>query len=191
MSILPRCEQCGGEFDPLTGGICASCGRLLCGRHLRGWLRSLLPTIGTARPVCVDCRAGRRPASPRPGTAMHPTRLIAIAVAVLVTATGAACRTRPPERASDTRCGAGGLLIIRNHSGRVLEIYESGRGATEFIGFASPGVTRLPVRGPSDLAIVYRVREPSEGRDAATVTWLRPNAVARGSSRFMLELTCR
>jgi hypothetical protein len=67
MSIQPRCEQCGAAFDPLTGGICSSCGRLLCGRHLRGWLRSLLPALGTDRPTCVECSAGRRPRRPPPG----------------------------------------------------------------------------------------------------------------------------
>jgi hypothetical protein len=74
MSILPRCEKCGDQFDPLSGGICASCGRLLCGKHLRGWLRSLLPALGTERPVCADCRAGWRPARPEPGVATAEDR---------------------------------------------------------------------------------------------------------------------
>jgi hypothetical protein len=69
MSIQPRCEQCGAAFEALSGGICSSCGRMLCGRHLRGWLRSLLPAIGTDRPVCVDCREGRRrPSRPQAHT---------------------------------------------------------------------------------------------------------------------------
>ena len=50
------CEECGARFDPLGGGICEACGRLLCARHLRGWLRGLLPPLAAGRLVCVACR---------------------------------------------------------------------------------------------------------------------------------------
>ncbi|MFN2566645.1 MAG: hypothetical protein ABR499_16735 [Gemmatimonadaceae bacterium] len=111
-------------------------------------------------------------------------------LALSAIALGAACRSAPREQASAPRCSGEGLLLVRNYTGRVLEIYESGRGAMEFIGFASPGVTRLAVRGPNELAMVYHVREPSEGRDAVAVTWMRRTAVARPPSRLALELAC-
>jgi len=113
------------------------------------------------------------------------------ATTLWVTAIVAACRTpQPREPAVGERCTGQGLLLVANHTGRALEIYESGRGGTEFIGFASPGVTRLAVRGPNDIGMVYHVREPNDGRDAATVSWIRRTAVARAPSRLALELTC-
>ena len=103
-----------------------------------------------------------------------------------------ACRPARPEPSAPTNCGAEGFLRVRNFSGRVLEVYESVPGrSTEFIGFASPGVTQIAVRGPTDLGVTYRVREPTEGRDAAVVTWIRPNDVARAPSRVVVELRCR
>jgi hypothetical protein len=65
VSVAARCEQCGTAFDPLSGGICAACGRLLCGRHLRGWLASLLPPLGSDAPRCPDCRRSDRPVQQR------------------------------------------------------------------------------------------------------------------------------
>ena len=121
---------------------------------------------------------------------LHRTCVRAVAATLLV-GLGAACRTARPEQTAPANCGADGLLRVRNFTGRVLEIFESRRGRTEFIGFASPGVTAIPVRGPGELDVMYRVREPSEGRDAATVTWVRPTAVARAPSRVALELLCR
>ncbi len=114
------------------------------------------------------------------------------AVASLVAATAAAdCRSARPDQRSVVQCGAEGMLRVRNYTGRVLEVFESRRGRTEFIGFASPGVTTIRVRGPDELDAAYRVREPSEGRDAAAVTWIRPTAVGRAPSRVALELMCR
>ncbi len=119
-------------------------------------------------------------------------RTVAVAAAFVASAFVAACRPARPDRPAPAACGAeGGFLRVRNFTGRVLEVYESLPGQTAFIGFASPGVTQIQVRGPTDLGVVYRVREPSEGRDAATVTWLRPDAVARAPSRIVLELRCR
>jgi hypothetical protein len=116
----------------------------------------------------------------------------AAAAWVALTAAGViACRAPRPERPINATCGAEAFLRVRNFTGRVLEVYELARGQTEFIGFASPGVTQIAVRGPGELSVAYHVREPSEGRDAATVTWLRPDAVGRGQSRVVLELRCR
>lgn len=125
---------------------------------------------------------------------MNAPRRARLALAGVGAALGAAalgCRTARPEPPINATCGAEGFLRIRNFTGRVLEIYESARGQTEFIGFASPGVSQIAVRGPGELSVVYHVREPSQGRDAATVTWIRPDAVARGPSRVALELRCR
>ena len=33
---LARCDQCRTFFDPVYGGVCARCGRLLCATHLHG-----------------------------------------------------------------------------------------------------------------------------------------------------------
>jgi hypothetical protein len=56
VSIAATCEQCHTRFDPVTGGICAQCHRLLCGRHLRGWRPALFALFERAQPVCVACR---------------------------------------------------------------------------------------------------------------------------------------
>lgn len=122
--------------------------------------------------------------------AIQARRVTTIAIILAAAASGGACRTAPRQEATGARCTGQGLLLVANYTGRVLEIYESGRGVTEFIGFASPGVTRLAVRGPNDIGMAYHVREPAEGRDAATVTWIRRTAVARPPSRVTLELTC-
>jgi len=54
------CDRCGRAFDPVVGGVCAECGRLLCAEHLHGgFVRRTLVVLG-ARPVCVHCRAKGR-----------------------------------------------------------------------------------------------------------------------------------
>lgn len=59
------CDACGTRFAPSTGGVCASCQRILCFRHLHGtkW-RRVLTELG-ARPLCVDCRSGNPPPTAR------------------------------------------------------------------------------------------------------------------------------
>jgi hypothetical protein len=33
--VVPfKCEECGGEFAETQGGLCRSCSRLLCRKHL-------------------------------------------------------------------------------------------------------------------------------------------------------------
>ena len=34
--ILARCDICRLPFDPVFGGICPQCGKLLCSTHLFG-----------------------------------------------------------------------------------------------------------------------------------------------------------
>ena len=56
------CDACGGRVDVVHGGVCESCRRILCYRHLHGsWLARLRTEFGVAT-RCVDCRAGRPPA---------------------------------------------------------------------------------------------------------------------------------
>jgi hypothetical protein len=121
----------------------------------------------------------------------HRARLLRAGVALVAATTVADCRPARPAPPAVPDCGAEGMLRVRNFTGRVLEVFESRRGRTDFIGFASPGVTTMPVRGPEEMDAVYRIREPSEGRDAAAVTWIRPTAVGRAPSRVALELKCR
>jgi len=59
MSLCPRCEQCGSQFEPLDGGICPVCSRLLCGACLRGRWQSWLPRLGGGE-TCGRCRAEAR-----------------------------------------------------------------------------------------------------------------------------------
>jgi hypothetical protein len=56
VSLAATCEQCQQRFDPLTGGACARCRRVLCGRHLRGWRPAILALFERTQPVCVACR---------------------------------------------------------------------------------------------------------------------------------------
>jgi hypothetical protein len=53
-----ECEACGARVDLITGGVCTTCGRILCDRHLHGSrLRRLLVDLGAAA-RCVKCRTG-------------------------------------------------------------------------------------------------------------------------------------
>lgn len=56
VSIAATCEECQRSFEPLSGGACARCKRLLCGRHLRGWRPAVFALFERARPECVRCR---------------------------------------------------------------------------------------------------------------------------------------
>jgi hypothetical protein len=59
--LSTQCDVCGGRVDLIHGGICESCRRILCYRHLYGsWLARLKTDLG-GRTLCVDCRAGRVP----------------------------------------------------------------------------------------------------------------------------------
>jgi hypothetical protein len=61
-TLVLECDSCRTRFDPIEGGVCPTCERLLCNRHLYGsWLRRFRGYFGV-RTVCVDCVAGRGPA---------------------------------------------------------------------------------------------------------------------------------
>ncbi len=54
------CEKCREPFDPMHGGICRVCKRLLCHEHLIG-LGTIRFRPDKGQPVCPECseRAGR------------------------------------------------------------------------------------------------------------------------------------
>jgi hypothetical protein len=57
-AVRTECDVCNYRFDPIHGGVCEACNRILCLKHLHGsWLRRLTVDMG-ARCVCVECRAG-------------------------------------------------------------------------------------------------------------------------------------
>jgi hypothetical protein len=59
-----ECDECGKPFPVNTGGVCDSCRRILCNRHLHGSLvRRMAMAFGAAY-RCVACRRGRPPATP-------------------------------------------------------------------------------------------------------------------------------
>jgi hypothetical protein len=57
---LARCDQCRTFFDPVYGGVCTRCGRLLCATHLHGgFLSRLIGRLVPRKTECVQCRSGR------------------------------------------------------------------------------------------------------------------------------------
>jgi hypothetical protein len=57
-----QCERCGAWFDPVHGGVCASCGKILCIAHLHGSMLARLRSLLGGQPVCAACRSARRAA---------------------------------------------------------------------------------------------------------------------------------
>ena len=56
--VRTECDICDYRFDPIHGGVCDKCQRILCMKHLHGsWIRRLWVDLGAAN-VCVECRAG-------------------------------------------------------------------------------------------------------------------------------------
>jgi len=56
---LTRCDECKLVFDPVYGGVCSRCRRLLCAHHLYGgfWRRVLAHIVPIGNPICVKCRS--------------------------------------------------------------------------------------------------------------------------------------
>ena len=58
--ITTDCDECGGRVDLVKGGVCTTCRRILCARHLHGsFVRRLLTDLG-ASITCVRCRQTKR-----------------------------------------------------------------------------------------------------------------------------------
>ena len=63
-SMLAECDECRVPFDPVNGGVCSRCNRLLCGKHIFGSIaRRLQSYLGSAL-VCTACRRGETPVAP-------------------------------------------------------------------------------------------------------------------------------
>ena len=55
--FLADCDRCGVRFDPVRGGVCASCRMALCDEHLHGSLvQRLRVTLLGRESVCPVCR---------------------------------------------------------------------------------------------------------------------------------------
>jgi len=52
-----KCEECGGEFAATQGGLCHSCARLLCRKHLVIPLRKGIRLRDAPPPLCTTCHA--------------------------------------------------------------------------------------------------------------------------------------
>ena len=68
-SLKPTCDVCRLPFDPVKGGVCPTCRRLLCPQHMFGSPLVRLWAVVGGRPSCVDCRAGQPPTTRKSSTA--------------------------------------------------------------------------------------------------------------------------
>src|SRR5688500_20354276 len=69
-TVAAECERCGVRFDPVTGGVCSVCRRILCDAHLNGSFFRRARTCFGAAPACVYCAA----AAPTEGAITDATR---------------------------------------------------------------------------------------------------------------------
>lgn len=58
-TVYMECDRCGLPFEPIKGGLCQRCDRILCPADLHGDLLSRWRAAITGRPICVECRAKR------------------------------------------------------------------------------------------------------------------------------------
>jgi len=58
---IGTCDECRAAFDPVKGGVCPRCRRLLCGDHYYGSILRRLHGLVGGRPACVRCRNGEEP----------------------------------------------------------------------------------------------------------------------------------
>jgi hypothetical protein len=61
--VVATCDVCRARFDPVHGGVCPSCRRLLCPTHYYGSVLRRLQGLLGFTPRCVACRGGRPAAS--------------------------------------------------------------------------------------------------------------------------------
>ena len=62
---LGTCDECRAVFDPVKGGVCPRCRRLLCGEHYYGSILRRLQGLAGRPPACVRCRGGAEPGPPK------------------------------------------------------------------------------------------------------------------------------
>ena len=58
-TVYMDCERCGLPFEPMKGGLCQRCDRILCAADLHGDILSRWRAAITGRAICVECRAKR------------------------------------------------------------------------------------------------------------------------------------
>ena len=58
-TVYMECERCGLPFEPMKGGLCQRCDRILCSADLHGDLFSRWKAALTGRAICVECRRTR------------------------------------------------------------------------------------------------------------------------------------
>jgi hypothetical protein len=58
-TVYMECERCGLPFEPMKGGLCQRCDRILCATDLHGDLFSRWKAALTGRAICVECRQSR------------------------------------------------------------------------------------------------------------------------------------
>lgn len=56
-----ECDECARTFPVNTGGVCNSCRRILCNRHLHGSVVRRIAIAFGAPYRCVACRNGNPP----------------------------------------------------------------------------------------------------------------------------------
>lgn len=59
-----ECDECRTKFPINSGGVCDSCRRILCNKHLHGSILRRVAISFGAPYRCVACRAGQSPTSP-------------------------------------------------------------------------------------------------------------------------------
>ena len=60
-----ECDECRAWFDPVHGGVCSRCNRLLCGKHIFGSIGRRLQSFLGSPLVCTRCRRGETPKAPK------------------------------------------------------------------------------------------------------------------------------
>ena len=58
-TVYVDCERCGLPFEPMKGGLCHRCDRILCPADLHGDIFSRWRAAITGRALCVECRQNR------------------------------------------------------------------------------------------------------------------------------------
>ncbi|HJR67502.1 MAG TPA: hypothetical protein VJ802_13820 [Gemmatimonadaceae bacterium] len=58
-TVYMQCERCSLPFEPIKGGLCQRCDRILCSADLHGDTLSRWRAALTGRAICVECRQKR------------------------------------------------------------------------------------------------------------------------------------
>ena len=58
-TVYMQCERCSLPFEPIKGGLCQRCDRILCSADLHGDTLSRWRAALTGRVICVECRQKR------------------------------------------------------------------------------------------------------------------------------------